>query len=170
MVHPDRIRPGKSSRQRGAFTLIELTIVVLILGIIASIAVYRGGDFSQSARIKATAVHLQQIAQAADRYFAEHGQWPDDKGPGVLPTALVGMMRRSDFRKTPIGGLYDWNGSGGVMPFIGISIAPFPGYTISAADQQALDAFMDDGDLSKGSLQQVGTVYGVALQYIQDQN
>lgn len=64
---------------RRGFSLIELVIVVVIMGIIAAIAVPRMGSAAETARGNRLVGDLRTLQEAADRYTIEH--W--GKNPGV---------------------------------------------------------------------------------------
>ncbi len=70
------------------FTLVELAIVILILGILATL----GLPAYQNAVIKARAADVlgdfNTIKIAAYNYFAEHNEWPADVYPGIAPPEL----------------------------------------------------------------------------------
>ncbi len=67
------------------FSLVELVIVIVILGIVTSIGVNRMNRFNDNARNKAAKTNLQIIRNAVDRYYCEHrmtypGAKPDGMG------------------------------------------------------------------------------------------
>ena len=64
--------PTKRSRKRG-FSLLELVIVVVIIGIIAAIAIPRMSRGTAGAGDSATAGDLAVLRNAIDLYAAEHG-------------------------------------------------------------------------------------------------
>lgn len=68
-----------SAHNRAAFSLIELVIVVIIIGVLAAIAVPRLSRGTEGAGDSALAANLAELRKAIDRYAAEHGgNYPDD--------------------------------------------------------------------------------------------
>jgi type II secretion system protein G len=63
------------SRNRSGFTLIELLIVVVIIGILASIAIPKFGNTKQSAQISAMKSDLRNLSTAQETYFAQFGSY-----------------------------------------------------------------------------------------------
>ena len=72
-----------------AFSLIELVIVVLILGIVATVALISMKNSSMHARRKAAKTSLQILRNAIDRYYCEH-RWtyPGARTDGMGNPAL----------------------------------------------------------------------------------
>jgi general secretion pathway protein G len=64
-------RPGIS-----AFTLIELMLVLVILGILAAIVVPKFGGISGTARTKAAVTQLSTFATAIDMFEVDNGHYP----------------------------------------------------------------------------------------------
>ena len=72
-----------SSRRSEGFTLVELLIVVLILGILAGIVIPQFASSTQDARIASLDTSLGSMRGAIDLYNQEHGEYPSALGDGV---------------------------------------------------------------------------------------
>jgi general secretion pathway protein G len=65
-------------RTRAAFSLIELVIVIVIIGVIAAIAVPRMSSGAVSSKVATTASNLNALRRAVDMFTAEHeGRTPN---------------------------------------------------------------------------------------------
>src|SRR5690348_4167054 len=72
------------SRSRQGFTLVEIMIVVVIIGLLAAMAIPAFQKVRTSSQDKAVLNNARQLAAAADQYFLENGV------SSVLQTGLVG--------------------------------------------------------------------------------
>jgi len=79
------------TRPRG-FTLIELILVVMVLGILASIAVLKYIDLRNSALAAQMAQELRAIQIAALNYHADLEQWPAETPAGAVPLGLATLL------------------------------------------------------------------------------
>lgn len=68
---------SKRSSQRQAFTLVELVIVVLVLGIIAAAAAPKLFDTANDARDNSTRHSLVVVRNALELYRATNADYPD---------------------------------------------------------------------------------------------
>jgi len=79
------------------FTLIELMVVMVILGILAGLIVPRIMDRPEEARRTKAAIQIQSIEQALKLYKLDNGQYPTtEQGLRALVEApTVGMLPRN---------------------------------------------------------------------------
>ena len=87
-------------KRRLAFTLIELIVVVLILGILASIALPKFIGQSDSAKINGTLQSLSVLRTAIDTYRVNGTAYPT---AATLPTALAPYLRTTTFPSVTCG-------------------------------------------------------------------
>ena len=147
-----------------AFSLIELVIVVVIIAVIAAIAMPRATAASRNAQAAAMAAHLRRLADAFELYHAEHGHWPPDVIPGVLPPEMAGRLRPMYFGPTPARGFYDLQSWDGVTPLGGVWVGVHRGEDppLDFAVLQRVDAILDDGNLATGIfVKHTGSAIGV---------
>jgi general secretion pathway protein G len=72
-----------SRSQRKGFTLVELVVVVLVLGIIASVAAPKMFDTAGNARDNSTTQSLAVLRDAIELHLAQVGAYPGDLGTEV---------------------------------------------------------------------------------------
>lgn len=63
---------------KAGFTLVEILVVVLIIGILATIAATKMTGHGEKARIVATRATIDSVRLAIDRYELELGKYPAD--------------------------------------------------------------------------------------------
>lgn len=66
-------------KNRKGFTLIELIVVIVIIGILAAILIPRLTGFTDKAEKTQAVVWAKEVATAMDAYEAEHGDFTTDK-------------------------------------------------------------------------------------------
>lgn len=134
-------------RRAAGFTLVEIMIVVVIIGLLAALAFPAFQKVRHRAQNTAFANDLRQVRAAAEQYILEMGAYPEDGYPGSFPPALVEYMPTDiASRPTPVGGFWDWDCDQFGFK-AGVSV-----YEPMADEGQMLevDRLVDDGDLSTG--------------------
>jgi len=91
-------------RSRG-MTLIEIMVVLVILGMIATAIGVNVFSALKDAQIKTTRLDLQNLSDGVDRYHVETGNWPDN-------LAALAPKFVKDVRKDPWGNEYQYLRSG----------------------------------------------------------
>jgi prepilin-type N-terminal cleavage/methylation domain-containing protein len=101
-------------RARNGFTIIELLVVMVVLGILSSIAILKYIDLRQSAHAARVAADFNAIKVAVYTFYTDDYQWPAEVGAGVVPPELVPVMNTGysfikdvytlDYDYFPIGG------------------------------------------------------------------
>ncbi|MBX9737564.1 MAG: prepilin-type N-terminal cleavage/methylation domain-containing protein [Phycisphaerales bacterium] len=142
----------RSSIPARAFTLIELVVVVVIIGILAAIAIPRMTAASERARFTSTLASFKVMEGALDNYFTNERAWPVDEQPGIAPPALAAYLQASLWTKqTPLGGAWDWNGPGGASPDGRVNISIFSPEAGKAGIFCRFDHDLDDNDCGAGT-------------------
>lgn len=62
-----------NTKSKKGFTLVEIMIVVVIIGLLAAMAIPAFQKVRQTSRTKAVTNNLRQLASAADQYFLDNG-------------------------------------------------------------------------------------------------
>ena len=153
------LRPPWS--RRAGFTLVEIMIVVLIIGMIAAIAIPAIQRVQLRAKKSRFVSDLRVFTQAFETYAMQNGGWPPNVGPGIVPPALSGALQVNVWTNpSVVGGNWNYdNNINGVTTAISIS-----GANIDTSVMQAIDAIIDDGDLSTGNFQLINSRYMYILE------
>ena len=88
---------------RKAFTLVEILIVVIILGILAAIVIPQFSEASDDARLSSLVSDLQTVRCQLELYRVEHGSYPDGGTSALWIAQLTGktMQDGSAWDGTP---------------------------------------------------------------------
>lgn len=140
-------------KARRAFTLVEILIVVVILGILAAIVVPQFTGATDNARMGAFISSIKTYGDACEYFAVKEGSYPPDGSSGQIPAGFEDYVDQSEYESpTPIGGFWDteFNDSG-VTSAVGVHFngVPIPGYMLQ------IDERFDDADLTTGMFRQL---------------
>ena len=150
--------PRPSARGRRGFTLIEILIVVVILGILAAVTVPQFAGASTDAGRVMFMNNLRAFVDAGFRYEFDTNEPLEDSTTGVLPANFETYIMPVQFeRVTPIGGRWDVEQvtiGGETRAAIGVHFNG-EGETRDDAFMIEIDEIMDDGDLTTGAFRRI---------------
>ncbi|MEO8598495.1 MAG: prepilin-type N-terminal cleavage/methylation domain-containing protein, partial [bacterium] len=63
--------------QQTGFTMIELLVVMAVIGVLLSLAVPRYSNSVEKSREAVLRANLSLTRQSLDKYFGDHGRYPD---------------------------------------------------------------------------------------------
>lgn len=148
----------KQRSPRG-FTLVEIMIVVVIIGILATLGLPAFQQIRMSSQNARFYQDVRVFASAAEMYMLETGVDPftnnafGDPATGQLPAGMEGYIKDSNFAGgTPLGGNYDFDNDyadANGNDFFGVGVV---GFTVSLDQINKLDLDHDDGNLGTGNL------------------
>ncbi len=147
-----RARYVITDRRPQGFTLVEVLIVVVILGVLAAIVVPQFVDATAQSSKAVFAANLRQYNEAAQLYLFDTGEFPADSSSGMLPADLEPYIDADSWTQgTPIGGVWDfeYEDAGGVRSALGVHFDG-TGETRDDLYMREIDAMVDDGDLATG--------------------
>ena len=79
-------------RSRRGFTLIEMLVVFVVIGILASISILKYIDLRRTAQTARVSGDFNTIKIAVYTYYSDANAWPAEVGPGVVPPELVPIL------------------------------------------------------------------------------
>ncbi|MCX6953780.1 MAG: prepilin-type N-terminal cleavage/methylation domain-containing protein [Verrucomicrobia bacterium] len=146
--------PSSGAGRARAFTLVEIMVVVVIIGVLAALALPAFQRVKQSAVSKRYINDARQVRDAAERYALENGNFPPN-GIGALHPSLRGYVPDSlmDSTTTPLGGVWDWDyQQDGFTASISVYL-----FTVSDAQLRDIDRTIDDGNLNTGLFRKISS-------------
>ena len=162
-----RCAPSPMRLRRG-FTLVEIMVVVVILGLLIAIAVPTYRRFQRKSQNTTFVNNLRLFTQAYETFAMKYGAWPPDTNAGLIPKiddtrTMSGEFRDVDWLAGALGGQWKWNLASGsnTHPKASISIV---GVTADVAQMTDIDKMIDDGDLTTGLFKGTGTTYTYTVQ------
>lgn len=133
---------------RCGFTILELVIVVIIVGVVAAIAMPRLSAAGVNAKYNAAHQGFRSITAALDMYQNDYRAYPPNAPIATLPPEMTDYLYVSAFTNPPpIGRAWDWNGEGSGIQSHGINLSI---HTVAAEDRTEMERRFDDGDPDTG--------------------
>jgi len=86
------------TKSKKGFTLVEIMIVVVIIGLLAAMAIPAFQKVRETSQKKTMINNLRQIASGADQYFLEEGKRPLAWAISPVPTTTSKMSRKLRMR------------------------------------------------------------------------
>ena len=100
----------KRTREEGGFTLIELMIVIVILGILAGIVLFAVGGITDRGTTASCKTDVSTIQTGVEAFYAKNGSYPGDLVPTLTDPAGGNQFLKWDAGFT---GTTDATGPGG---------------------------------------------------------
>ena len=75
----------RANEKRGAFTLIEILVVIAILGLLGSFAVLKYMSYLKKAAVKTAEMKLREVGKALEIYYAQNMKYPETLDELVNP-------------------------------------------------------------------------------------
>jgi prepilin-type N-terminal cleavage/methylation domain-containing protein len=141
------------AKSNAGFTLIELMVVIVIIGLLVGMIAPEYSRYIRNARCARTAAELRSLSAAFVGYQAVFGDFPPDSHLN-LPPGMDEFINPAIWANgTPIGGTYNWEGSD-TYGYAALSIfdSQEPQETF-----EILDSLIDDGDLATGHFRMINS-------------
>ncbi|MGB0743366.1 MAG: prepilin-type N-terminal cleavage/methylation domain-containing protein [Opitutales bacterium] len=136
----------QATRKYG-FTLVEIMVVVVIVGLLAAIAASAFARARQASQNTRFASDVRVYSGAMETFAMEYGDFPEDSNSGAVPAGLGEYLKLDQWNEGPsLGGVWDVEkGSYNVNSAVGAH-----GFTVTVDQITKFDEKYDDGDLSTG--------------------
>lgn len=144
-----------TSRPSAAFTLVEILIVVVILGVLAAIVIPMFADASEDAQKVAFTTDVRIFTEAAILFHQEQGVYLEDSASGQLPLGFDPYIEEEKWlAETPLGGVWDSEQSSfGITSGLGVHFNG--GSQPDDAYMTDVDRILDNGDLASGAFRKI---------------
>lgn len=142
--------PLRGRRPKAAFTLVEIMIVVVIIGLLAALAIPAMQRAQHAAKTSRFISDLRTFVQSFEQYALENGNWPPNVGSGAVPANMTTALHISVWTsRNTVGGRWNWDRN-----YAGFSaaVSTVDG-NLTDEEMADIDAQIDDGDLSTGNFQ-----------------
>lgn len=170
--HPQRARPARwgtlcrprTARPVGAFTLVELIVIIVVLAILSGVAIPRYIDYTAKARETAIFYTMQTVKTACMAYERDNGRPASNvfvDHTNINGSGVDRYLNAEVFGSAGSDGLRLQYGSSGT----GYSQIISTNGNFSAAQSQVIDARVDDGNTATGNFRINYNAYGELRMY-----
>ena len=90
----DMQKCSKQKNHKRGFTLLELLVVVLIIGMLAAIAVPKYQESVEKAIMQEAIINLKAIADANERFYMINGRYADCSEMSLLDIEIPGEIKK----------------------------------------------------------------------------
>lgn len=150
-----RNKTSTETNFKRGFTLVEIMVVVVIIGLLASIAIPGFTQSRQSSVASRMASDIKKFSDQFAVYNLREGDWPADGLPAGIPAGMETLENGSWAETTAIGGNWDWD-----YDVFGITAGvSIQGLTGDESTLLAIDSLIDDGNLSTGSVVRMSSTH-----------
>lgn len=148
---------------RSGFTLVEIMIVVVIIGLLAAMAIPAFKKVRNNSYASRLANDFRVFAGAFEIHALEVGIWPGDGQGNNLPASAEPYFEGTAWYQTPPnGGYWDWEVNRlGFVASVGLTEGD---NGLDPAVYERIDDILDDGDLSTGIFRKASNRYLYILQ------
>jgi len=102
-----------SQRREGGFTLVELMVVIVLIGLLAGVVSVSVFGVLKKGRITAAVGQIKEMEKAIAFYKMETGRYPDDLDQLMEPVGVHDGGLMTDIPTDPWGNRYIFDPSGG---------------------------------------------------------
>jgi len=93
--------PGRVARRRG-FSLVEVLVVVVIIGILASLVAFRSRSYLVTSKQNAAKVEIAKIVQAIESFYTAYDRYPTNEEGLAILTAKSAAFTDGILNKVPL--------------------------------------------------------------------
>jgi len=80
------MQPNRLNSRHSGFTLIEVMVVIVILGVLAALIVPNVMGRGEKAKVDTSEITLKSVAGALDQYKMDNGKFPSMQDGGLFST------------------------------------------------------------------------------------
>ncbi|ACL56784.1 general secretion pathway protein G [Methylobacterium nodulans ORS 2060] len=132
IVDRSRSAPAPARDARGGFTLVELLVVLVILGLVMGLAGPRVLGYLSSSRERTAKLQIESFASALDLFFLDNGRYPSTseglqalvQRPAAADSWGGPYLKQGTVPADPWGHPYEYRAPGKSGPYAIISLGP----------------------------------------------